>query len=209
MRGMNSESVDLIYLDPPYNSNTNYAAPIESKAARAVFKDTWGVDDINLSWHGMIKFEHPGIYKLLDAVQEIHGNSMKSSLIYMVVRFMEMKRLLKPKGSIYVHCDPAASHYLKLVMDRIFGQRKFRNEIVWKRNSSHNDSIGFGRVADYILFYGPAIKGDAVRVPLNPSHVQKFYRYEDARGLYSAFDLSAKGLSGGGYFYDFHGKDGP
>ena len=107
MRGMNSESVDLIYLDPPFNSNTNYAAPIGSQAAGAAFKDTWGLDDINLAWHGLIKSDYPALYDLLTAVRGVHGDSMMSYLIYIAIRVMEMKRLLKSNGSIYLHCDDA------------------------------------------------------------------------------------------------------
>ena len=131
MRGMNSESVDLIYLDPPFNSNANYAAPIGSKAAGAEFKDTWGLDDIDLVWYGEIKEDYPKLYDLLTATQSIHGDSMMSYLIYMSIRIMEMKRILKDTGSIYLHCDPTASHYLKLLMDAVFGKKNFRNEIVW------------------------------------------------------------------------------
>ena len=131
MRGMNSASVDLIYLDPPFNSNANYAAPVGSKAAGAAFKDTWGLDDINLAWHGEIKHDYPGLYALLSATREIHGDSMMSYLIYMAIRLMEMKRLLKPTGSIYLHCDPTAGHYLKLLMDAVFGPKNIIDEIVW------------------------------------------------------------------------------
>ena len=153
MRGMNSASVDLIYLDPPFNSKANYAAPIGSKAAGAAFKDTWGLDDVNLAWHGEIKHEHPGLYSLLTTTREINGDSMMSYLIYMAVRIMEMSRLLKPTGSIYLHCDPTASHYIKVMMDAIFGHEYYRNEIVWKRTSTHSDSKTWSRVSDTILFY--------------------------------------------------------
>ena len=88
MRGMNSVSVDLIYLDPPFNSKTDYAAPIGSQAAGAAFKDTWGLDDINLAWHGEIKHEYPGLYSLLNATREINSDSMMSYLIYMSIRIM-------------------------------------------------------------------------------------------------------------------------
>ncbi len=131
MRGLNSSSVDLIYLDPPFNTEANYAAPIGSQAAGAAFKDTWGLDDISLAWHGLIKHDHPGLYDLLNAVRDIHGDSMMAYLIYMVPRMMEMRRLLKDTGSIYLHCDPHASHYLKAVMDAVFGTKNYRNEIVW------------------------------------------------------------------------------
>ena len=123
MRGLNSASVDLIYLDPPFNSNADYAAPIGSQAAGAEFKDTWSLDDINLAWHGLIRHEHPGLYKLLDAVRTVHSDSMMSYLIYMTVRLMEMQRILKPTGSIYLHCDDTAGTYLRLAMDAVFGSR--------------------------------------------------------------------------------------
>ena len=153
MRGMNSATVDLIYLDPPFNSNADYAAPIGSQAAGAAFKDTWGLDDINLAWHGLIKHEHLGLYDMLLATQKIHGDSMMSYLIYMAPRIMEMHRLLKPTGSIYVHCDPTASHYLKLIMDAVFGKENFRNEIVWCYKGMPSNAKKFQAKHDIILFY--------------------------------------------------------
>ena len=133
LRGLNSASIDLIYLDPPFNSNRNYRAPVGlpgGKEVLAEFKDTWNYTDIDASWRGMIKEEHPALYNLLNAVESIQGKSMVSYLIFMAPRLMEMKRVLKSTGSIYLHCDPTASHYLKLLMDWIFGKANFRNEIV-------------------------------------------------------------------------------
>ena len=113
MRGMNSGSVDLIYLDPPFNSNRTYAAPIGSEAAGAAFKDTWTLDDVDEAWHGLVADEEPALYRIIDAAGFAHGKGMKSYLIMMSVRLLEMRRLLKPTGSIYLHCDPTASHYLE------------------------------------------------------------------------------------------------
>ena len=178
MRGMNSASVDLIYLDPPFNSNANYAAPIGSVAAGAEFKDTWGLDDLKIAWHGLIKSEHPALYKYLAAVKDIHSPSMMAYLIYMVVRLMEMKRLLKSTGSIYLHCDPTASHYLKILMDNIFGRRNFRNEIVWAYPASPSASTkDFPRKHDTIFRYvvGGEFKfnADAVRIPYSESSINR------------------------------------
>jgi len=128
MRGMNSESVDLIYLDPPFNSNTNYAAPIGSEAAGAEFKDTWTLNDIDIAWLDLIEAKHPKLWRVIQAAMT---DSDKSYLIYMAVRLLEMKRLLKRNGLIYLHCDPTMSHYLKLVMDATFGKKNFLNELVW------------------------------------------------------------------------------
>ena len=153
MRGMADECIDLIYLDPPFNSNHNYAAPIGSQAAGAEFKDTWTLDEIDLAWHGEIAEAHPGLYKLLEATREIHGNSMMAYLIYMSVRVMEMKRILKLTGSIYLHCDPTASHYLKLLMDEVFGKENFRNEVVWCYDRWEASSNRFQKMHDIIFFY--------------------------------------------------------
>lgn len=158
MRGIADECIDLIYLDPPFNSNHDYAAPIGSQAAGAEFKDTWGLSDIDLAWHGEIESQYPGLYKLLETTREIHGKSMMSYLIYIAIRIMEMKRILKPTGSIYLHCDPTASHYLKLLMDEVFGRKFFRDEIVWRRNESgakgsQHASKRWGNNVDHLLFY--------------------------------------------------------
>ena len=186
MRGMNSESVDLIYLDPPFNSKADYAAPIGSRAAGAAFKDTWGLDDVNLAWHGEIKHEYPGLYSLLQATREIHGDSMMSYLIYMAVRVMEMHRLLKPTGSIYLHCDPTASHYLKLLMDSVFGADKFRSDIIWKRSSAHSDTKQgrrqHGHIHDVLLYYtrGKTWTWNPVYTEYDSDYIDGFYRHKDS-----------------------------
>lgn len=151
MRGMNSESVDLIYLDPPFNSKANYAAPVGSKAAGAAFKDTWTLRDVDAEWINLIKSKHPALHRVLLATLT---NSDKSYLAYMAVRLLEIKRLLKDTSSVYLHCDPTMSHYLKLVMDSIFGKTYFRNEIVWCYNKWSNKSNAFQANHDVILAYG-------------------------------------------------------
>ena len=134
LRGMNSECVDLIYLDPPFNSNKNYEAPVGSKAAGAAFKDTWTLSDLDVAWMGIIAEEQPALAHVLKAARLTHGKGMQSYLTMMAVRLLEMRRVLKPTGSIYLHCDPFASHYLKQLMDAIFGYTEFyRNEVTWKR----------------------------------------------------------------------------
>ena len=154
MRGMNSESVDLIYLDPPFNSNQNYSAPIGSEAAGAAFKDTWTLSDVDEAWHGEIADKDPALYGIIDSAGHSHGKGMKSYLIMMAVRLLEMQRLLKPTGSMYLHCDPTASHYLKTLMDAIFGAKNFRNEIVWRRtNAKGLASTRFASNHDVLLYY--------------------------------------------------------
>ena len=185
MRGINSDSVDLIYLDPPFNSNKNYAAPVGSEAAGAAFKDTWTLSDIDLAWIGLIAEQEPALAAIIESAGLAHGKGMQSYLTMMAIRLIEMKRLLKSTGSIYLHCDSTASHYLKLVTDAIFGHQNFRNEIQWKRYGAHNDvgqgSRHYGRVHDKLLFYsqGPSPTWNQVFVPLDPEYVQSAYRYKE------------------------------
>ena len=206
MRGMNSESVDLIYLDPPFNSNRNYAAPIGSEAAGAAFKDTWTLDDVDLAWHGEIAEQHPALYAIIDAAREAHGRGMQSYLIMMGVRLLEMQRLLKPTGSIYLHCDPTASHYLKLLMDAVFGLGNFRTEIVWKRSSAHSDTKQgrrqHGRIHDVLLFYTKSEEWtwNPVYTKYDRDYVDKFYKHvEPETGRrYTLGDIAGPGGSAKG-----------
>ena len=184
MRGMADECIDLIYLDPPFNSNHDYSAPIGSQAAGAEFKDTWGLSDIDLAWYGEIEDEYPGLYSLLTATREIHGKSMMAYLIYMSVRIIEMKRILKPDGSIYLHCDPTASHYLKLMMDEVFGRKCFRREVIW----SNEDQSGFKSKAnnwirghDVIFYYVKSLGSQIFNKeysPLDPKTIKRYDKKE-------------------------------
>ena len=184
MRGMNSQSVDLIYLDPPFNSNRDYAAPIGSEAAGAAFKDTWTLEDVDEAWHGEIAERQPALYAIIDAAGMAQGKGMKSYLIMMAVRLLEMKRLLKDTGSIYLHCDPTASHYLKMLMDAVFGKSAHRGEVTWKRTNTHNDAKHtFPNVADVILFYAmPRAVFNPVYEPHSQDYIDKFYRHDDGDG---------------------------
>ena len=157
LRGLNCGCIDLIYLDPPFNSNRDYAAPIGTEAAGAAFKDTWTLSDVDEAWHGEIAEREPSVYAAIDAAGIVHGPGMKSYLIMMAVRLLEMRRVLKPTGSLYLHCDTTASHYLKLLLDSVFDPDNFRGEVIWKRTSAHGDtkqgSKQHGRIHDVLLFY--------------------------------------------------------
>ncbi len=184
MRGMNSESVDLIYLDPPFNSKVDYSAPIGSEAAGAEFKDTWTLNDIDIAWLDLIVAKHPSLWRVIQAAMT---NSDKSYLIYMSVRLLEMKRLLKPTGSIYLHCDPTMSHYLKLVMDSIFGRKNFRNEIIWERGTASGGKAGgkkFVPQHDTILSYvaGEEFKFHRQYTPYTKEYIAQRFKYIDESG---------------------------
>ena len=150
MRGMNSESVNLIYLDPPFNSKTDYAAPIGSQAAGAEFKDTWSLSDVDVTWLDLLETKHPQLNRVIQAAMT---KSDKSYLIYMSVRLLEMKRLLTSTGCLYLHCDPTMSHYLKLILDAIFGRKNFLNEVIWHYRRWPSKQKNFQRMHDTIFRY--------------------------------------------------------
>ena len=210
LRGLNSETVDLIYLDPPFNSNRNYEAPVGSKAAGAAFKDAWTLSDLDVAWMGLIADEQPAIARLLDAARWTHGKGMQSYITMMAVRLLEMRRVLKPTGSIYLHCDPTASHYLKLLMDAIFGAKNFQNEILWKRFNFHADARRFGRVSDTVLFYSnsDSYTFNRQRVPFSKEYVTSKFKHRDENGRQFRLDnLNPPG--GRGPIYEFHGVTKP
>ena len=209
LRGINSETVDLIYLDPPFNSNRTYSAPVGSKAAEAAFKDTWTLSDLDLAWIGLIADQHPAMHQVIESAGITHSPGMKSYLCMMAVRLLELLRVLAPTGSIYLHCDPTASHYLKLLMDAVFGRRQFRNEILWKRHSGTKSTANrYFSQHDTILYYvkSPEATWNREFEPLTDEEIEaSWFRYTDQDGRrYKANDLTAPG--DGGYQYEFLGS---
>ena len=163
MQGINSETIDLIYLDPPFNSKRNYAAPIGSQAAGAAFKDTWSLDDIKKEWVEEIEADNKATWASIISAGHISGESTQAYLTYMAIRLIEMRRILKDTGTIYLHCDPTASHYLKLLMDGVFGQKNFCNEIIWYYRGAGIPKKHFARRHDTIFRYS---KGKIVDLEL-------------------------------------------
>ena len=177
MRGMNAATVDLIYLDPPFNSNANYAAPIGSQAAGAAFKDTWTLSDVDAEWINLIEQKHPAVHRVLLAAPT---DSDKSYHAYMATRLLEMPRLLAPTGSLYLHCDPTMSHYLKLLLDASFGRSQFRNEIVWYYRGAGTPRKDLARRHDVILRYAGVKRHfdpDPARQPYAQATVERFAHY--------------------------------
>ncbi len=207
LRGINSESVNLIYLDPPFNSNRTYSAPIGSQAAGASFKDAWMLSDVDVCEHGELAERNPGAYAVIEAARHTHGKSMQSYLIFMAVRLLELYRILKPNGSIYLHCDPTASHYLKLLMDGIFNKGNFRNEISWQRTTTKNDykqgAKNWPRVRDILLHYSYS-KDTIYNQQFNPyteDYIRKFYKYveKETGRKYQLDNLAAPGAGTRGH----------
>ena len=169
LQGMNSESIDLIYLDPPFNSNKNYSAPIGSKAAGAAFKDTWTLDDVDVAWVDMVEEASKPLSAIIKSIGLVRGKGTQSYLTYMAIRLIELHRILKPTGSLYLHCDTAESHSIKLLMDSIFGKNRFRNEIVWCYTGPGNAKRDFPRKHDIIFRYVKTetwtFNGDSIKIP--------------------------------------------
>ena len=207
LRGINSECVDLIYLDPPFKSDQTYAAPLDSEARGAEFDDVWTLDDMKQEWIDEIEYRRPALFFLINGAKLTSGESMAGYLTFMSVRMLELHRVLKPTGSIYLHCDPTASHYLKGVMDALFGTRNFLNEVTWRRTTAHSDARRYGANTDTILFYtkGSRWTWNPQFTPYEEAYRARF-RFTDADGrAWSDDNLTAKGLSGGGYEYEYKG----
>ena len=210
-----SESVDLIYLDPPFNSKTDYNILWDSgngtPAQVRAFSDTWRWDHAAEQRVALIgqAVAHPAHRTVVALRSQLGPSGMLAYLSYMAERLAELRRVLKPSGSIYLHCDPTASHYLKLVMDGIFGAGQFLSEIIWKRTTAHSDAKRWGANHDTILFYAASGKAGWVwnqeYVPYEDEYLKRFNRVDSDGRRWQDDNLTAKGLSGGGYEYTYKG----
>ncbi len=186
-------SVDLIYLDPPFNSSRNYNVLFRdesgkySEAQIEAFEDTWHwTQAAERTYHELVTDAPARVSEMIAALRALVGtNEMMAYLVMMAARLVELHRVLRPTGSIYLHCDPTASHYLKIIMDAIFGPLNFRNELIWKRTSSHNDARRrFGFLSDTILYYSKSANSvfHVQHSPYDESYIRDFYRHIDANG---------------------------
>ena len=174
------ESVDLVYLDPPFNSNANYnvlfAERDGTQAAAQIkaFEDTWQWDEGAARAYADVVEAGGRVSQAMQAFRTFLGETdMLAYLAMMAPRLVELRRVLKPTGSLYLHCDPTASHYLKMLLDAVFGPSQFRNEIIWKRTNSRSTSGRWPRIHDVLLYYSKSIsvfkpmkvKGDQAKMP--------------------------------------------
>ena len=188
------ESVDLVYLDPPFNSNASYNVLFkertgeESPAQIKAFTDTW---QWNQEAEDTFEFDiihnsnvPPAVKEMITAFRQFIGrNAMMAYLVMMAPRLVELHRVLKPTGSLYLHCDPTASHYLKILLDTVFGKRNFRNEVVWRRTGTHNKVQRFAPIHDILFFYTKMDDytwNDATK-PYMKGHVEEYF-VQDAKG---------------------------
>lgn len=213
-----SESVDLVYLDPPFNSNATYNVLFQEKTGEksaaqiTAFEDTWHWSiDSELAYEQVVKEGPQKLGDLLQAMRKFLGQSdMMAYLTMMAERMVELHRVLKPTGGIYLHCDPTASHYLKLLMDAVFGAPNFRNEVIWQRTNTHNDAGQFGRIHDAILFYvrSPQYTWNVATIGYSPEQLKRYKPDENGR-LYTGQDLTASRPDSDSGKFDWRGTMPP
>ncbi len=213
------ESVDLVYLDPPFNSNASYnvlfksPGGAQSQAQIEAFDDTWHWNDsAERAFDDVLSGGHSDAAIMLKAMRSALGeNDMMAYLAMMAVRLIELHRVLKPTGSLYLHCDPTASHYLKILLDAILGADHFRNEIIWKRTTTHSDSKTWSRVADTLLFYtkGRLFTWNTPRDPHSEEYVSDKYRFQDGDGRLYMLDNMTSPNPRPNMTYDWKGFPSP
>lgn len=187
-----TESVDLIYLDPPFNSQATYNLLFRSPAGQRsqsqieAFEDTWHWgQEAEIAFDQVMRSGNTDTADMLRAVRSFLGdNDMMAYLGMMAIRLLELHRVLKPTGSLYLHCDPTASHYLKIMLDSIFGKEKFGSEIVWKRYGAHSNSNMYGAVHDILLFYkkGAVCTFNKQYASYDEDYIKERFKFTDPDG---------------------------
>jgi DNA modification methylase len=201
------ETVDLIYLDPPFNSKRDYNLLFKSPKGQAsdaqieAFEDTWHWNEqAEREFDELLHHPNTDVAQMMQALRAFLGeNDMMAYLTMMANRLIELHRVLKPSGSLYLHCDPTASHYLKIVLDGVFGKGNMRNEIIWRRTGSHNSAKRYGPIHDTIFFYSKSddFVFNKVFRPYLKGHVDTYFKKEDARGRYWSNALTGAGTRNG------------
>ena len=190
LRAMNSESVDLIATDPPFNKGRDFHATPDSLAAGAKFQDRWSWErDVHEEWTDQIKDDYPRLMEAIESARYAHSDGMGAYMCFMAVRLLAMRRVLKPTGSIYLHCDPTASHYLKATMDAIFGWKKFLGEIIWDKQNGSKSKRKWGNEHEVLLVYAKElgkqtlnVKDPALRKPYADISQQMHFTKKDELG---------------------------
>ena len=214
LQGINSQTIDLIYLDPPFNKNKTFAAPIGSSAEGASFKDVFREEDVKNEWLETIKEDSDGLYRYLNSIKDLSNITEKKSgkqylynycyLAYLSIRMIEMRRILKDTGSIYLHCDSTMSHYIKVMMDIIFGEVNFKNEIIWCYEKPRSAKRIWRRNHDTLFFYVKNHKSDyPFRLPRVPNLKGEFeYRKPFKRPDGTVWKPKEKGKSAASWWTD-------
>ena len=187
LRAMNSKSVHLIATDPPFNKGKDFHATPDSLSSGASFHDRWSWEEnVHEEWVESITDDWPLVMNVIQGSRNSYGDDMGAFLCYMAVRLIAMHRVLRDDGSLYLHCDPTASHYLKMLLDAIFGKQNFRNEIVWRKYAGrkNNAKHKLATQKDSILFYAKSrhISFSPVFIPHSPKEIEQAYMYTDESG---------------------------
>jgi site-specific DNA-methyltransferase (adenine-specific) len=217
-RYVKDESIDLVYLDPPFNSSQDYNVLFKEKDGRksasqiTAFEDTW-------EWDSESKQVYEGLVergdRVSDAMRAFHtflgGSDMMAYLAMMAPRLIELHRVLKATGSIYLHCDPTASHYLKMLMDAVFGPTCFRSEVIWKRSTTHSDAKRWSPISDTIFYYakGNSPTWNDPLVPHSEEYIADKYRAKDADGRRFTLDNMTSPKPRHNMMYDWKGFSSP
>lgn len=205
-RYIKDETIDLVYLDPPFNSSQNYNAFFSEKDGTAAasqiraFEDTWTWNQESQRVYEELVLQPGKVSEVMQAFRTFLGtNDMMAYLAMMAPRLVELKRALKPTGSLYLHCDPTASHYLKMLCDAVLEKSNFQNEIIWKRTGSHGGAKRWGPIHDTILFYskGADPKWNRVYQDYDEEYIEDYYRFEDDHGRYRLVTLTGAGTRSG------------
>ena len=218
LRSLNNECIDLIAIDPPFAANETFTSKPRPPISKAEFneevalakthgaahnegigetrvKDYWNWDDdIHPEWKMRIQDDYPKVHSVIETVEACATENEAAYICFMAVRLIECRRVLKPTGSIYVHCDDRANSYLRLLLDAVFGVENFRNQIVWRRATSHNDPSRYGRILDHILYYSKSDNytwnGEDISSPKTAEEVKASYPSKDERGNYRSADIT-------------------
>jgi DNA modification methylase len=207
-RHIKDETIDLVYLDPPFNSNAEYnvlfAEQNGSRSAAQIraFEDTWRWDQAAAkTYQEVVESSTERVSKAMQAFRMFLGESdMMAYIAMMAPRLVELRRVLKPGGSIYLHCDPTASHYIKMLMDAVFGPENFLNEIIWKRTSAHSSAKRCGPVHDVILLFAKTqqFTWNEQHMPYDQEYLDQFYRHVDEKGRkFRLSDITGSGVRHG------------
>ena len=209
LRGINSESVDLVYLDPPPNYDRERQG--RGHAAGVDYRRAWTLEDMRPEWVDEIELRRPDVLTVINAAKVAHGDSMASFLTFLSVRMLELERVLKPTGSIYLHCDPRDSHFLRAVMDALFGPENFENEITWERARALRARVPkrWASAHDTLLFY-TGRQGHRWNLVLKehpPEYWERYYRFEDNHGRFQLISLTGPGIRRGDQGAEWKGFD--
>ena len=235
LRSLNNECIDLIAIDPPFAANETFTgrprppiSPAEygEEAALAArhgaahnegigetrVRDVWSWDaDIHPSWKAGIEDDYPKVFSVVQAVEACATENEAAYIAYMAVRLIECYRVLKPTGSIYVHCDNHANSYLRMLLDGVFGAGNYRNAIAWRRAIAHNDARGYGNIVDTLLYYTKADaytwNGPAIAEPKTADQLRAGYPAQDDRGQYRSENLTGANATAGESGRPWHGYD--